>query len=148
MFECEVGLSGRTLGCGVSVAATALGASVIEKHFTLSREDGGVDSAFSMEPHELKQLREETKWASQALGRVIYGPTDAEVKSLALRRSLYIAEDMNAGEVLNRNNLRRVRPGYGLPSKYYESLLGLKIGRPVKAGTPMDWSLIAPDKSL
>lgn len=143
LFGCEVGLSDHTMGCGVSVAATALGATVIEKHFTLRRADGGVDSTFSMEPHELRQLREETERAAQALGVVQYGPTTAEMKSLVFRRSLYIARDMKAGDVLTRENLRCVRPGLGLPPKHFDTLLGLRIARDVTAGTPMAWSLLA-----
>lgn len=145
LFGCEVGLSDHTMGCGVSVAATALGATVIEKHFTLRRADGGVDSTFSMEPHELRQLREETERAWQAVGQVSYGPTAAETKSLAFRRSLYIAQDMRAGEVLTPENLRCVRPGFGLPPQHLESLLGQRIGRDAVAGTPMAWALLTPD---
>lgn len=142
LFGCEVGLSDHTMGSGVSVAATALGAALIEKHFTLRRADGGVDSAFSMEPHEFRVLRDETERAWQALGQVHYGPTAAELRSLAFRRSLYISADMSAGEVLTRDNLRSVRPGFGLPPKHLETLLGLRIKRDVKAGTPMAWELL------
>lgn len=142
LFGCEVGLSDHTMGCGVSVAATALGATVIEKHFTLRRADGGVDSSFSMEPQELRQLREETERAWQAVGQVSYGPTEAELKSLAFRRSLYIAQDIKAGNVLTRENLRCVRPGFGLAPKHLDSLLGQRIGRDVLAGTPMAWPLL------
>jgi pseudaminic acid synthase len=145
LFDCEVGLSDHTMGCGVSVAATALGATVIEKHFTLRRADGGVDSSFSMEPQELRQLREETERAMLAVGQVSYGPTTAEMKSLAFRRSLYIAQDLKAGDVLTRHNLRCVRPGFGLPPKHMDSLLGQRIGRDVGAGTPMNWSLLSPE---
>ena len=145
LFGCEVGLSDHTMGCGVSVAATALGATVIEKHFTLRRADGGVDSNFSMEPLELRQLREETERAWQAVGQVGYGPTAAETKSLAFRRSLYIAQDMRAGEVLTPENLRCVRPGFGLAPRHLESLLGQRIGRDAVAGTPMAWALLTPD---
>jgi N-acetylneuraminate synthase len=144
LFGCEVGLSDHTMGCGVSVAATALGATVIEKHFTLRRADGGVDSSFSMEPLELRQLREETERAWQAVGHIAYGPTTAEMKSLGFRRSLYIAQDMKAGDVLTVENLRCVRPGFGLPPKHLDSLLGQRIGRDAVAGTPMAWSLLSP----
>lgn len=142
LFGCEVGLSDHTMGCGVSVAATALGATVIEKHFTLCRADGGVDSSFSMEPHELRQLREETERASSALGQVCYGPTQAEMKSLAFRRSLYIAANLRAGDVLTPENLRCVRPGFGLAPKYLDAVLGLRVSQDVKAGTPMAWELL------
>ena len=127
------------------MAATALGATVIEKHFTLRRADGGVDSSFSMEPHELRQLREETERAMQAVGHVSYGPTEAEIKSLAFRRSLYIAQDMRAGDMLTSENLRCVRPGFGLAPKHLDSLLGQRIGRDALAGTPMAWALLTPD---
>jgi len=147
LFGCEVGLSDHTLGCGVSVAATALGATVIEKHFTLRRADGGVDSAFSMEPAELRQLREETERAWQAVGQVSYGPTAAEMKSLAFRRSLYISQDLQAGDVLTRANLRCVRPGFGLAPKHLDSLLGQRVGQAVKAGTPMAWSLLGTEST-
>ena len=143
-FGCEVGLSDHTLGTGVAVAATALGATVIEKHFTLRRADGGVDSAFSMEPQEFRALREETERAALALGTVQYGPTAAEIKSLAFRRSLYIAADLKAGDVLTRENLRSVRPGFGLPPKHLETLLGMRVRRDVAAGTPMAWDLLGP----
>jgi pseudaminic acid synthase len=142
LFGCEVGLSDHTLGTGVAVAATALGATVIEKHFTLRRADGGVDSAFSMEPQEFRMLREETERAAQALGAVQYGPTPAEVKSLAFRRSLYIAADLKAGDVLTRENLRSVRPGFGLAPKHLEKVLGLRVKRDAPAGTPMAWDLL------
>lgn len=143
VFGCEVGLSDHTMGCGVAVAATALGASVIEKHFTISRADGGVDSAFSLEPQEFKLLRDETERAHQSLGAVQYGPTQAETKSLAFRRSLYVARDMAAGERFNAENLRCVRPGFGLPPKYLDSILGLAVARDVRAGTPMSWELLS-----
>lgn len=144
LFGCEVGLSDHTMGCGVSVAATALGATVIEKHFTLRRADGGVDSSFSMEPHELRQLREETERAWQAVGQVRYGPTAAELKSLAFRRSLYIAEAMQAGDILTRRNLRCVRPGFGLAPKHLEAVLGLPVARNIAVGTPLSWDLLRP----
>ena len=109
LFNCEVGLSDHTLGIGAAVAAVAVGASVIEKHFTLSRADGGVDSAFSLEPSELSSLVSETKRAFQALGDISYGATEAEKSSRTRRRSLYIGENMKAGEVLTAKNLRRIR---------------------------------------
>jgi N-acetylneuraminate synthase len=142
LFGCEVGLSDHTMGCGVSVAATALGATVIEKHFTLRRADGGVDSSFSMEPHELQQLRDETERAWQSVGQISYGPTLAETKSLVFRRSLYVAQDLKAGDELTRENLRCVRPGLGLPPKHLENLLGQRVGHDVQAGTPMSWALL------
>jgi pseudaminic acid synthase len=143
LFQCEVGLSDHTMGVGVAVAAVAHGATVIEKHFTLSRADGGVDSTFSLEPAELRQLVTETERAWQSLGCVRYGPTEAETKSLVFRRSLYIAEDMRAGEVLTRKNLRIVRPGRGLHPRYYEQLLGRSVRRDVQKGTAVAWELIS-----
>jgi pseudaminic acid synthase len=142
-FGCEVGLSDHTLGIGAAVASVALGASVIEKHFTLSRADGGVDSAFSLEPGDLKALVEETGRARQAVGRVTFGRTPAEEKSLVFRRSLYITQDLKAGEALTRENLRAIRPGLGLPPKHYEALLGRKVKRDVRKGTPAAWDLLA-----
>ena len=143
LFQCEVGLSDHTMGVGVSVAAVAQGATVIEKHFTLSRADGGVDSAFSLEPEEMTQLVVETKRAWQSLGRVQYGPTEAEKASMKFRRSLYIAEDMKAGDVLTPKNLRSVRPGMGLPPKYYDQLLGKKINKDMARGTALKWDLLS-----
>ncbi len=142
LFDCEVGLSDHTMGVGVSVASVALGATVIEKHFTLCRADGGVDSAFSMEPAEMAQLVLESERAWQALGHVSYGPTEAEEKSLQYRRSLYISQDIKAGDVLTRENMRAIRPGLGLPTKYYNLLLGKKITCNASKGTPVTWQLV------
>lgn len=144
LFGCEVGLSDHTMGVGVAVAAVALGASVVEKHFTLNRADGGVDSSFSLEPEELKSLVVETERAWQSLGRVAYGPTEAEKKSLMFRRSLYVAQDMRAGDRFTPQNLRIVRPGHGLHPRFYEQFLGRKVSRDVPGGTAVDWSLLAP----
>jgi N-acetylneuraminate synthase len=142
LFDCEVGLSDHTMGVGAAVAAVAHGATVLEKHFTLRRADGGVDSAFSLEPEELKSLVVESERAWQSLGHVAYGPTEAEQKSLQFRRSIYIARDLQAGEVLTTENLRCIRPGLGLPPKFYETLLGRRVNRDVKKGTPMAWDLV------
>ena len=142
LFGCEVGLSDHTMGLGVSVASVALGATVIEKHFTLNRADGGVDSTFSMEPAEMAQLVVETGRAWQALGQVSYGPTEAEKKSLQFRRSLYIVKDIKAGEALTRENVRAIRPGLGLPTKYFEQVLGKTVKLDVKHGTALGWGLI------
>jgi N-acetylneuraminate synthase len=141
-FQVEVGLSDHTMGIGVSIASVALGATVIEKHFTLERADGGVDSAFSMEPAEFKMLVEESKKAWESLGKVSYERSETEKKSLLFRRSLYIAEDVKAGDVLNEKNLRAIRPGLGLAPKYYEGLLGKKVKRDLKKGTPLDWTMV------
>lgn len=142
MFGCEVGLSDHTMGVGVSVASVALGASVIEKHFTLSRADGGVDSTFSMEPSEMQQLVTETERAWQALGQVSYGATLSEEKSKVFRRSLYVVKDMKAGDVLTEANIRAIRPGLGLPTKYMPVILGKTIAQDVKKGTALTWELI------
>lgn len=142
LFSTEVGLSDHTMGVGVAVAAVILGATVIEKHFTTSRAEGGVDAAFSMEPHELKMLVEETERAWQSIGQVKYGPTEAEKASLEHRRSLYIAEDLKAGDMLTKENVRDVRPGLGLPTKYYDLVIGKKIKQDAKKGTPLSWELL------
>jgi pseudaminic acid synthase len=142
LFGCQVGLSDHTMGTGVAVAAVAHGATVVEKHFTLSRADGGVDSAFSLEPAELAALVAETGRAWHGLGRVSYGPTEAEKKSLLHRRSLYVAQDMKAGDVFTAENLRVVRPGEGLHPRHYEQLLGRRISRDARRGTPMSWDLL------
>ena len=142
LFDCEVGLSDHTMGVGVAVAAVALGATVIEKHFTLSRSDGGVDSAFSLEPDEMKSLVEETKRAWQSLGGVRYGPTEAEKNSLQFRRSIYVAEDISAGEFYTTKNLRIVRPGLGAPPKLLESILGKKASKPLKKGEPLSLDIL------
>ena len=140
---CEVGLSDHTMGCGVAVGAVALGATVVEKHFTLARADGGVDSAFSLEPEELRQLRVETERAWLGLGQVAYGGTQAEEKSRAFRRTLYVSADIRAGEPLTAQNVRIVRPGFGLPPKYYDIVIGKRVNRDIAAGTPVGWELIA-----
>lgn len=142
LFGCEVGISDHTMGIGVSVASVALGATVIEKHFTLNRSDGGVDSTFSMEPAELTELVSESARAWEALGAVSYGPTEAERKSLAFRRSLYVVKDMRAGDRFTSENLRAIRPGKGLPPKHYDELLGRDVRVDVKRGTPVSWDLI------
>lgn len=142
-FGTLVGLSDHTLGIGAAVASVALGACVIEKHVTLDREDGGVDSAFSLEPAEFAQLRQATSVAAQALGSPRLQRTTNEARSLVFRRSLYVCADLKAGDVLDAQNLRAIRPGLGLPPKYLEKLLGRRVGRDVACGTPMDWDLLA-----
>lgn len=142
LFGCQTGLSDHTLGIGTAVASVALGAVCIEKHFTLSRQEGGVDSAFSMEPAEMKQLVEETERAWLSLGCVSYGPTEAETQSLKHRRSLYITKNLQAGDRLSADNLRSIRPGLGLSPKHWDSVIGRQVTRPVKAGTPLNWHLL------
>lgn len=142
LFGCEAGLSDHTMGTGVAVASVALGATVIEKHFTLSRADGGVDSAFSLEPREMKALVEEALRAWQSLGTISYGPTAREIPSLKFRRSLYIVKDIAQGETFSPENLQAIRPGLGLPTKYIELFLGRKAARNIKKGTPLNWDLM------
>jgi N-acetylneuraminate synthase len=142
LFGCEVGLSDHTLGVGAAVASVALGATVVEKHFTLSRADGGVDSSFSMEPAELAQLVEETTRAWQSLGQITYGCIEAERKSLQFRRTLYVVEDLAAGTTLTKQNVRAIRPGLGLPPKFFELVLGKTVKRDVKRGTALSWDIL------
>lgn len=141
LFGTEVGLSDHTMGVGVAVAAVALGAVVIEKHFTLARADGGVDSTFSLEPSEMTALVVETQRAWESLGHVSYGPTPAEQKSLQFRRSLYVVEDIPAGTKLGAANVRAIRPGAGLPPKFMAQVMGRAVARDVKRGTPVSWDL-------
>lgn len=143
LFECEVGLSDHTGGIGVAVAAVAVGATVVEKHFTLARADGGVDAAFSLEPHELASLVVESERAWQAMGAVRYGPTENEQRSLVFRRSLYVACDVRAGELLTTENVRAIRPGLGLPPRDRDLVIGRRAARDLAKGTPLRWDLIA-----
>jgi pseudaminic acid synthase len=142
LFNCQVGLSDHTMGIGAAVAAVALGARVIEKHFTLRRADGGVDSAFSLEPEELKSLVVETERAFLALGQIQYGVQKAEQKSLLYKRSIYISKDVKAGEVLTKENIRVIRPGDGLAPKFYEQVLGKQVKVDLKKGTALKWEMI------
>lgn len=139
-FGCQVGISDHTMGVGTAIAAVAHGATLVEKHFTLRRSDGGVDSAFSLEPHEMAILAEESVRAWQSLGTVSYGPTD-DGSSLKLRRSVYVARDLRLGDVISRSDLRIVRPGLGLPPKSVDDLVGLRTKQEIKAGTPASWDL-------
>lgn len=141
-FGTQVGLSDHTPGLGASIAAVALGATVIEKHVTLSRDDGGVDAAFSLEPLELKQLVQEAAIAHQALGSVYLGPSQREQASLQFRRTLYVVEDMQPGDTFNAQNMRAIRPGLGLSPKFYETILGQKANAPITRGTALRWDLI------
>jgi N-acetylneuraminate synthase len=142
LFGCHIGLSDHTMGIGVSVASIALGARIIEKHFTLRRADGGVDSTFSMEPEEMAAIVTESGRAHEALGAIVYGPTEKEKKSLQFRRSLFVAQDMEAGETFTTKNLRIVRPGSALPPKFYETLLGRTVKKSLKKGTPVSWDVL------
>ncbi len=142
LFKCHIGLSDHTMGIGVSIGAVALGARVIEKHFTLRRADGGVDSAFSIEPEELSALVIESERAFQALGTIHYGVLNAEKKSLEYKRSVYVVKDIAAGETFTKENLRVIRPGYGLLPKFYETVLGKSAKSDIKAGTPLTWKIL------
>ena len=138
IFEnCLIGLSDHTMGIGAAVGATVLGAQVIEKHFTLSRADGGVDSAFSLEPDELKSLVVESGRAYLAMGKVQYGIQKAEKNSLLYKRSIYIAEDIKAGETFTADKLKVIRPGIGMPPKYFERMLGKTAKKDLKKGNPL-----------
>lgn len=145
LFNCEVGLSDHTTGIGVSIAGVALGAAVIEKHFTLSRADGGVDAAFSMEPAEMKLLVEEAHKAWQSLGKVHYGITESEKSSIKFRRSIYASSDIAKGEEFSSENIRIIRPGMGLPPKFYDLILGKRALCNIKKGTPINWEIILKD---
>jgi N-acetylneuraminate synthase len=142
LFGCQVGLSDHTMGVGAAVAAVAHGATVIEKHFTLRRADGGVDSAFSLEPEEMESLVIETERAWLSLGKVSYGPTVQELGSTVFRRSLYISDKIKKGDILTKYNLCIVRPGLGLPPKYFDILLGRKVNRDLDKGTYVKWEFI------
>ena len=137
LFDCVVGLSDHTMGIGASVASVALGARVIEKHFTLRRADGGVDSAFSMEPSEMKALVEESERAFLALGHVQYGVQKSEEKSIFFKRSIYVSEDIKAGDVFSEENIRIIRPGDGLAPEFWIKIIGMKATRDLKKGTPL-----------
>lgn len=144
MTGCEIGISDHTMGIGVSIAAVALGATVIEKHLTLARADGGVDAAFSIEPAELKSLVLETERAWTAMGRVRYGTQGgSEEKSLAFRRSLYAVKDIAAGESLTKDNVRAIRPGMGLSPKHIDQCIGRHTRSSISRGTPISWELLA-----
>ena len=142
IFNCEVGLSDHTPGIGASLAAVGLGASVIEKHFTLDRMDGGVDSAFSLEPDELSNLVTESKTAWESIGQFKIGPTKSEQKSLKYRRSIYVSKEIDIGEKLTGDNIKIIRPGFGLAPKYYNVIIGKKANKVLKPGTPISWEHI------
>lgn len=142
LFDCQVGLSDHTMGVGVAIASVALGATVIEKHFTLVRAEGGVDSAFSLEPAELKILVEETQKAWQALGKVNYQAGKIEEKSKQFRRSIYFVKDLNAGDLITEEAIRSVRPAFGLAPQYWDSIINKKLNRAVKMGDPVVWDVL------
>jgi pseudaminic acid synthase len=143
LFDVNVGLSDHTLGIGAAVASVALGATAIEKHVTLSRAEGGVDAAFSMEPHEMKQLVDEVKTATLALGRVHYGVSSKqEEKSTIFKRSIYAVKNIKKGEKLTEDNIRIIRPGNGLAPKFFDQVLSLKATGEIKAGAPLNWNMV------
>lgn len=142
-FGVEVGLSDHTLGIGAPLAAIALGAVVIEKHVTISRDGGGVDAAFSLEPHELRALVEESGRAFTALGGVSYGPTEGETGALQRRRSLYFVADVVAGTTVTKEHVRSIRPNKGLAPKHLDTVIGSTALRDISRGTPVSWDLIS-----
>jgi pseudaminic acid synthase len=142
LFDCQIGLSDHTLGIGASIAAVALGARVLEKHFTLRRADGGVDSTFSLEPEELKNLVIESERAFLAMGKVNYILTEKEQKSLQYKRSLYVVEPMKAGDIFSEKNIRSIRPSNGLHTRYYDEILGKTATQDIEAGTALSWELV------
>ncbi len=142
LFNCQVGLSDHTMGTGVGVAATVLGATVIEKHLTLNRADGGPDASFSMEPIEMARLVQECRQAQQALGTVYYGPTQAEQKSLGFRRSIYVVEDIAEGELFTTENIRVIRPGYGLPPHFLPQIVGRPARQALRKGMALNWAML------
>lgn len=142
-FNCVAGLSDHTLGSAVAVAAVAVGARVIEKHFTLARADGGPDSAFSMEPAEFKQMVQDIRTVERALGTVCYDLTPKQKESKVFRRSLFVVKDMEAGEVFTEENVRSIRPGYGLPPRFLPLVLGRRSSLPIKRGTPLAFALLS-----
>lgn len=144
-FDCIVGLSDHTMGDAVAVASVAMGAKVVEKHLTLSRSDGGVDSAFSMEPKEFRQMVDNIRIVEKAMGKVTYELTDKQMGERQHARSLFVAQDIKAGETLTEENMRSVRPADGLHTKYYDELLGKRVRKNVKLGTPISWDLIDYD---
>ncbi|MCG5102594.1 pseudaminic acid synthase [Oceanobacillus sp. APA_J-5(13-2)] len=139
LFDCEVGLSDHTLGLGVAVASVVLGGTVIEKHFTLDRNDGGVDSTFSLEPKEMKQLVEEVNRAYESIGTINYKPTEKEKNSRKRRRSIYVSKDIKEGDIINEDNIKVIRPGYGLKPKYMDDVLGKQSRNNLTKGTPLSW---------
>lgn len=141
-FNVPAGLSDHTMGSAVPVAAVALGACIIEKHFTLSRDDEGPDSAFSMEPHEFKAMVEAVRTVEQALGEVRYQVTEREQQSRAYRRSLFVVQAMKAGEFFTPENVRSIRPGYGLHTRYLQDVMGRTATQDIERGTPLQWELI------
>lgn len=139
-FDCIVGVSDHSLGSEVAIAAVAMGAKVIEKHFTLSRAEGGADSAFSMEPDEFRNMVQSIRNVEKAIGKVTYNLSDRQLKSKERSRSLYVVEDIKKGELITERNVKSIRPGYGLHTKYYEEVLGRKANQDIRKGTALNWA--------
>ena len=140
-FEVPVGLSDHSMGSVSAVTAVALGARIIEKHFCLSRDFGGPDSSFSMEPHEFKQMVEDVQMAAKAVGEVAYQVSEEEKSNYAVRKSIFVSKDIKKGEVLTSDNIRVIRPGYGMSPKFYEEVLGRKAIRDLSFGEPLDMGM-------
>lgn len=139
MFQCEVGLSDHTLGDALPIASVALGASIIEKHFVLDRNDGGVDCKFSLQPAEFKQMVEQVSVAQQARGTPYFGPTEQEKDSVKFRRSIYISTDVKVGDEVSVDNVRVIRPGLGLQPKHWKTILGKRFTQDASKGTALTW---------
>lgn len=146
-FDVPVGLSDHTMGVTVPVAAVSLGACIIEKHLTLSRSDPGPDSAFSLEPHEFKEMVEAVRITEKALGDVQFGASRGEVPSRAFRRSLFVVEDVKVGEQFTASNVRSIRPGNGLHTRHLREILGRSATRDISRGTPLTWDAVEKKKS-
>ncbi|GBE30129.1 pseudaminic acid synthase [bacterium BMS3Bbin04] len=142
LYGCPSGLSDHTLGITLPIAAAALGANVIEKHFILDRSAGGPESSFALEPDELKQLVESVRMVEKSLGKVHFGPEEREAENLKFRRSLFVVEDIKAGEAFTEQNVRSVRPSNGLHTRHYDEILGKTAAVDIEKGTPMAWDLI------
>ncbi len=142
MFQCEVGLSDHTMGIGAAIAAISHGASIVEKHFTINRDDGGIDSSFSMQQNEMELLVKEAKYAWQSIGEIHYGPTKSEKREKKYQRSIYVINDISSGDRLSENNIGIIRPGLGLKPKYFEQLINKKVNKDLKKGTAFSWEFL------
>ncbi len=142
IFDCVTGLSDHSMGTAVAVASVALGAKMVEKHLTLSRADGGPDAAFSMEPAEFKKMVDEIRIVEKAVGKVTYELTEQQVRSREDGRSLFVVKDIKAGEELTEENIRSIRPAFGMHTMYYEEVLGKKAKADIAKGTPLEWGLL------
>jgi N-acetylneuraminate synthase len=142
LFGLPVGISDHTLGIGVSIAAVSLGAMKVEKHFTLSREVKSPDSFFSLEPWEFRELASNIRIVEKATGKIHYGPTKGEREGKVFRRSLFAVRDIRKGEILSEENVRSIRPGFGLPPKYLRDVLGKRSRKSIHKGTPLRWDML------